>query len=91
VETHPIFRGKLDPDISFFGFPFTKDQAKGNGTASLPGFFFVIQEHPSEPSFGVASGSGALAQPAGDAAATAKALLQRPVRLAIHGQDLLKG
>ena len=29
-------------------------------------------------------------QPAADAAVTAKALLRRPVRLAIHAQDLLK-
>jgi hypothetical protein len=87
VETHPVFRGSLDPDVSFFGFPFTKAQAIAN-----PGFFFVIQEHPTEPSFGLPANAppSTVPRPAADAAATARSLLQRPVRLAIHARDLLK-
>ncbi|HKJ59197.1 MAG TPA: hypothetical protein VKA37_08210, partial [Halobacteriales archaeon] len=45
---HPIFRGTLDPDITFFGFDLTEDEV-----AADPGWFFVIEEPPSGPSFGL--------------------------------------
>ena len=80
TETLPIFSGRLDPDIAFFGFPLTS--AVALGTATTPGYYFVIQEHPSEPRFG-----GAI--PAGNSAAVAAALLQHPVRLAIYASDLM--
>ena len=35
----------MDPDTPFLGFPFDEDQA--------PGYFFVIQEQPSAPRFGL--------------------------------------
>lgn len=44
---HPMFRGRLDPDITFFGFDLTEAEA-----AADPGWFFVVEEPPSEPSFG---------------------------------------
>lgn len=44
----PIFRGTLDPDITFFGFDITEAQALAD-----PGWFFVIEEPPSEPTFGL--------------------------------------
>jgi hypothetical protein len=50
-ERHPLFRGRLDPDVSFFGFNLTEEQVRGgNGNA---GWFFVLQEQPSEPRFGL--------------------------------------
>ena len=53
-EQHPVFRGTLEPDISFFGFKFTPEQARGSTSPdSDPGWFFVLQEHPSEPRFGL--------------------------------------
>jgi hypothetical protein len=50
-ERHPLFRGRLDPDVAFFGFDLNDEQARGsNGNA---GWFFVLQEQPSEPRFGL--------------------------------------
>jgi hypothetical protein len=43
-ELLPIFRGTIDPDMTFFGF--APDTAK-------PGSYFVVSEHPSEPRFGL--------------------------------------
>ncbi|HEX9065461.1 MAG TPA: hypothetical protein VF843_10150 [Streptosporangiaceae bacterium] len=52
-ERFPIFRGTLDPDITFFGFNLSVDDAHG-GTAAAPlGYFFVFQEQPTEPRFGL--------------------------------------
>jgi hypothetical protein len=52
-ERTPIFRGTLSPDITFFGFNLSVDDARG-GTAAAPlGFFIVIAEHPTEPRFGL--------------------------------------
>lgn len=54
ADVLPIFNGTLDPDVSFFGFPITPEAAKGSATQS--GYFVVIQEHPTEPRFGVDAG-----------------------------------
>ena len=47
-EIFPAFRGTIDPDMTFFGFPLSEDQTK----AGL-GYYFVLAEHPSEPRFGL--------------------------------------
>jgi hypothetical protein len=53
----PLYRAELPPDIKLFGFDLTIDQARG--TAPTPGFtdhlgwFFIIQEVPGEPRFGM--------------------------------------
>jgi hypothetical protein len=47
-ELHPIFRGTLTPDITFLGFNLKKEDALAD-----PGWFFVIQEQPTEPRFGL--------------------------------------
>ncbi|MGH8310277.1 MAG: hypothetical protein ACRETX_10860, partial [Steroidobacteraceae bacterium] len=52
-ELHPVFRGSLEPDVSFFGFNITSDQAVGTGTGADQGYFIVIQEQPGEPRFGL--------------------------------------
>jgi hypothetical protein len=52
-ERYPLFRGTLSPDMTFLGFNLTAADARG-GTANAPdGFFFVFQEQPSEPRFGL--------------------------------------
>ena len=59
-ESHlkfPLYKGDLPPDIKFFGFDMTVEQAKGTEplgefTDTL-GWFFVIQEVPGEPRFGM--------------------------------------
>lgn len=60
-QTHPVFRGRLDPDIRFFGFELTKEAARGGtgGEAGADqGWFFVLQEQPSEPLFGLDAPEG---------------------------------
>lgn len=47
----PIFQANIDPEISFFGFPITADEAVGSATET--GWFFVIQERPGEARFGL--------------------------------------
>ncbi len=50
-EQLPLFRGRIDPDITFLGFDLTETAARG--AASDPGWFFVIQEQPTAPRFGL--------------------------------------
>jgi hypothetical protein len=50
-ELHPSFRGSMQPDVSFFGFDITVDEA--TGADGHGGYFIVIQEQPTEPRFGV--------------------------------------
>ena len=60
AETNPVFFGLIEPDIALFGFDLDPAAARGD-----PGWFFVLQEHPSEPRFGlVAAGSAFGEQPA---------------------------
>jgi len=51
VEIQPIFRGNIDPDICFFGFNLSVQEAKGDGKNL--GYYFVIMEPPTEPRFGL--------------------------------------
>ncbi|MGI9549639.1 MAG: hypothetical protein ACR2MT_00455 [Aurantibacter sp.] len=52
----PLYEAKVDPDITFFGFDLTAEEAQG-GTGDNeddePGWFFVIKERPGEPRFGL--------------------------------------
>lgn len=56
-ELHPAFRGSMEPDVSFFGFNITADQAAGTGAGGDQGYFIVIQEQPGEPRFGLDVGT----------------------------------
>lgn len=47
----PRFGADMLPDIKFFGFNLTVNQAKGD--ANDPGWYFVIMERPGEPRFGM--------------------------------------
>ena len=52
----PLYEAKIDPDIYFFGFDLTVEEAKGGtgeNPADDPGWFFVIKERPGEPRFGL--------------------------------------
>jgi hypothetical protein len=52
----PLYEAKVDPDIYFFGFDLTAEAAKG-GPGTDPdddaGWFFVIEERPGDPRFGL--------------------------------------
>ncbi|HWO17657.1 MAG TPA: hypothetical protein VNO30_02735 [Kofleriaceae bacterium] len=50
-ELYPEFRGTIDPDVTYLGFKLGEDTARGGGTD--PGWFFVIQEQPTAPRFGL--------------------------------------
>lgn len=47
----PVFGGRLHPDVAFFGFDLTVAEARGGETD--PGWFFVFEEQPGEPRFGL--------------------------------------
>ncbi len=47
-ERHPLFRGTLKPDVTFLGFDLKREDA-----IAEPGWFFVIQQQPTEPRFGL--------------------------------------
>jgi hypothetical protein len=56
----PIFKAQVEPDLHFLGFNLTATRAKGSPTPpasasepGTPGWFFVIQERPGEPRFGL--------------------------------------
>ena len=104
-DLFPIFEGRLEPDVSFFGF----DIAPAVASDKNAGYCVVIQEHPTEPRFGIDDGS----QPAGtnhlavgtalpkgvphnpdytwgaSAAHIAGLTRRQPVRLLIHASELL--
>jgi hypothetical protein len=50
-EKLPLFRGRIEPDITFLGFDLTEEKARGGGEQA--GWFFVIQEQPGAPRFGL--------------------------------------
>ncbi|MFJ5830908.1 DUF3892 domain-containing protein [Streptomyces sp. NPDC093089] len=47
----PVFSGEIGADVLFVGFPLTVADALGSETD--PGWFFVFEEHPTAPSFGL--------------------------------------
>jgi hypothetical protein len=137
-ERYPLFRGTLEPDVTFVGFDLEEDEARGDPEPEngKPGWFLVIQQQPTEPRFGLdvavefadtllpvdawdnltwghlAADADAFAamthirlggelpriesqiEPAGvgwgvNAAQQAFITLQKPVRVAIHADDML--
>ena len=69
-EKHPAFSGALPPDVSFFGFDLSTDEATGADGGD--GWYLVIQEHPTEPRFGLDVGT-VLPGPGSHVSATAAA------------------
>jgi hypothetical protein len=116
----PAFSGKFPPDITFVGFDLTFEEiTQGDG------WFFIIQEQPTEPRFGFdevpsetpavppswsdATWKDTATEPGGhltlaanplagvvrngatfgrDSAHLAAVLLQKPMRVALHGSQL---
>ncbi|MBM2619319.1 hypothetical protein JIG36_27585 [Actinoplanes sp. LDG1-06] len=61
-ELYPQFRGRIEPDITYLGFDLTLDAARGvDGDL---GWFFVIQEQPVAPRFGLDEPDGPPGPPA---------------------------
>jgi len=56
-EKLPLFSGSAEPDINFVGFDVPADQV-ANGSVDHPqGYYLVIQQHPTEPRFGLPVGA----------------------------------
>jgi hypothetical protein len=55
TEQLPVFSGRIQPDVTFFGFTLTATEARGDESPQSPnqGWFFMLQEHPTEPRFGM--------------------------------------
>ena len=55
VEKYPLFKAKIEPDVTFLGFDLTPEVARGSPVPAdnRPGWFFVIKERPGEPRFGL--------------------------------------
>jgi hypothetical protein len=54
IRKFPVFEGRLDPDVSFFGFDLLPEEAHGHPDPALDqGWYFILQEQPTEPVFGL--------------------------------------
>jgi hypothetical protein len=53
----PLYKAEIAPDLKFFGFDLTIEQARGSeptpGFDDDLGWFFILQEIPGEPRFGM--------------------------------------
>jgi hypothetical protein len=53
----PVFKAAVDPDIQFYGFDLTIAQARGDANPQTDadnwGYYFIIQQLPGEPRFGM--------------------------------------
>ena len=49
----PIFRGEIGTDIVFFGFDVDDPKGSDDPAAGNPGWYFLIEEHATEPRFGL--------------------------------------
>jgi hypothetical protein len=90
-EQHPTFHGFLGGDVAYYGFELQLDDVKDAGDP----WFFVLQEQPAEPRFGLNSPStDRFAKPThftgAKAAATVAAQgFRQPTRVVVHGSALV--
>jgi hypothetical protein len=62
VELHPDFQGSLGIGGGFWGFKLTTADARGATSPPGPaGWYFALQEHTSEPRFGLEPAAGSFA------------------------------
>jgi len=60
--TVPVIAQTIATDVALFGFDLDEATVTGGDVPGGPaGWYFVIQEHPAEPRFGLAATSSALA------------------------------
>lgn len=52
-RVYPAFRGEIGSDVTFFGFTIADPLGVADPTAQRPGWYFVIEEHLTEPRFGL--------------------------------------
>ena len=49
----PIFQGRIGDEYRFFGFDIDDPRGSSDPAAGKPGWYFVLEEHPAEPRFGL--------------------------------------
>ncbi|MFD8277040.1 FG-GAP repeat domain-containing protein [Streptomyces flaveolus] len=86
AELLPLFSARFDPDLRLFCFPLTRAEAVGKRLDA--GWFFCFREQPSGLRFGLDEGEQPPADPY-NSAHYASRVLQRPVFVALHADDLL--
>lgn len=62
---HPLYGAEVEPDLHFLGFDLTAEEARGLNEDD-PGWYFVIQERPGEPRFGLDTADEVAIQNAGE-------------------------
>jgi hypothetical protein len=93
TQLYPDFQAILTGDTAFYGFQLTEAQARTGGSTGN-GYFFVLQEHPSEPHFNNRPGSKNL-RPTDYGSGVAVGAdvpaisYEQPTRVAFHGTNLL--
>lgn len=58
-QRRPVFSARIEPDVALFGFALTEAEARGDLGAGIPGWFFVFEEQPGDPRFGLDTGASA--------------------------------
>ena len=81
-EIYPLFRGSLSPDLTYVAFNLNEEEALTGAFGY--GYFFVLQQHPTEPRFGPQNLPSPLP---GDSASIASAAFVEPFRVAIHAES----
>ena len=94
-ERHPLFMGSLNPDVTFVGLPFSRDEIVRDQAL----WSFIIQEAITEPTFGLDrsnnEASNYISPPRSEngpsnGATVAAALFRLPVRVLIRAATLLR-
>lgn len=52
-EMNPLFRGAMSPDLNYFGFSLSPAAALSGPDSA--GYYFVLEQHPTQPRFGLES------------------------------------
>jgi len=53
TRSYPTFRGEIGSDVTFFGFAISDPLGLPDPAKGRPGWYFVIEEHLTEPRFGL--------------------------------------
>lgn len=52
-RSYPLFRGNIGPDVTFFGFDVPDARGSADPSKQDAGWYFAIEEHVTEPRFGL--------------------------------------
>ena len=63
TRSYPLFRGTIGNDITFFGFDIADPRGDPDPTKNDPGWYFAIEQHATEPRFGLEPESSATTSP----------------------------